>query len=140
MWRIRSPARLGLSILGFELYANEKDIIDPKSPTAQRLADEFNKNVENETGWDRVKDIFKIEYAIYFLLMLPYYLIITLVSSPIDNSISYELDNALTGASFGTVIGFFMGAIPASKIAHNNFIDKNKASTFTTHFEAKVFF
>jgi len=87
-----------------------------------------------------VKDIFKIEYAIYFLLMLPYYLIITLVSSPIDNSISYELDNALTGASFGTVIGFFMGAIPASKIAHNNFIDKNKASTFTTHFEAKVFF
>lgn len=49
------------------------------------------------------------------------------------------MDNALTGASFGTVIGFFMGAIPASKIAHNNFIDKNKASSFSTHFEAKVF-
>lgn len=61
MWRIRLPARLGLSILGFEIYGNEKDIIDPKSPTAQRLADEFNKRAEAETGWDRVKEIFKLE-------------------------------------------------------------------------------
>ena len=61
MWR-RIPARLGLTIFGVEIISNE-DIIDPSSPTAQKLAEQAKIAIEKETGWDRVKGIFEIEYV-----------------------------------------------------------------------------
>ena len=63
MWRGKIPARLGLSIFGLEIISNN-DIIDPTSQTAQKLAEEANKVIENETGWDRLKAIFQTEYSL----------------------------------------------------------------------------
>lgn len=61
MWRT-IPARLGLTIFGVEIISNN-DIIDPSSPTAQKLAERANKVIEKETGWDRLKGIFRTEYV-----------------------------------------------------------------------------
>jgi hypothetical protein len=61
MWRRKIPIRLGLSIFGVEILSNN-DIIDPTSPSAQKLAEEARRTAENETGWDRLKAIFKTEY------------------------------------------------------------------------------
>jgi hypothetical protein len=63
MWGRKIPARLGLTIFGVEITSNS-DIIDPTSPTAQKLAEEARKVIENETGWDRLKAIFQTEYSI----------------------------------------------------------------------------
>lgn len=62
MWRQKFPVRVALTLFGVEIIPNN-DIIDPKSPTAQRLAEEANKVAKLETGWDRVKAIFKKEYV-----------------------------------------------------------------------------
>lgn len=53
---------------------------------------------------------------------------------------SPEIDHTLVAATAGGLAGFFLGGIPASKMAYSDFIDNNKASTFKSHFEAKVFF
>nr|SVE75450.1 EOG090X0FS6 [Daphnia dolichocephala] len=115
MWKSKVPVQLGLIIFGVELISNN-DVIDPKSPTAQKLAEQVNLRIQNETGWDRLKSIFETDEF---------------------NAISPELDNVLTAGTAGLIAGMFMGGIPASKIAHGDFIDRNKASTFENHFEAK---
>jgi len=61
MWRRKVPIQLGLTIFGVEIMSNN-DIIDPASPTAQKLAEEAKKETENETGWDRLRAIFQTEY------------------------------------------------------------------------------
>ena len=53
---------------------------------------------------------------------------------------SPELDSTMAAASTGLVFGLFLGGIPASKAEYNNFIDRNKASQFESHFEAKVWY
>ncbi len=54
------------------------------------------------------------------------------------NSISPELDSTLAAGSGGLLAGMIIGGIPASKLAHEDFIKRNKASTFDNHLEAKV--
>lgn len=53
-------------------------------------------------------------------------------------NLSPELDGTLSGATAGLLIGFFLGGLPASKKAHEEFILRNKATTFENHFQAKV--
>nr|SVE70743.1 EOG090X0FS6 [Daphnia similis]SVE72004.1 EOG090X0FS6 [Daphnia similis]SVE72631.1 EOG090X0FS6 [Daphnia similis] len=115
MWRQLIPVRLGLTIFGVEIISNN-DVIDPTSPTAQKLAERANLHVQNETGWDRLKSIFETDEF---------------------NSISPELDNVLSAATTGLFAGMFIGGIPASKIEYDDFISRNKAATFENHFEAK---
>ena len=136
MWR-RIPARLGLTIFGVEIISNE-DIIDPSSPTAQKLAEQAKIAIEKETGWDRVKGIFEIEYVCRnkWLVNLWFNTCIFFISE--FNTYSPELEITITAASVGTLIGFCMGALPASKAEYNDFITRNKATKFENHFEAKV--
>ena len=54
------------------------------------------------------------------------------------NSISPELDSTLAAAVGGLLAGAVLGGIPASKLAHDDFINRNKASQFETHMDAKV--
>ncbi|XP_046446378.1 RPII140-upstream gene protein-like [Daphnia pulex] len=115
MWRRKIPIRLGLSIFGVEILSNN-DIIDPTSLSAQKLAEEARRTAENETGWDRLKAIFKTDEF---------------------NSVSPELDSTFAAAAGGLLAGMIIGGIPASKLAHEDFITRNKASTFENHIEAK---
>lgn len=115
MWRRIVPVRLGLTIFGVEIISNN-DVIDPTSPTAQKLAEQANLHVQNETGWDRLKAIFETDEF---------------------SSISPELDNVLSAGAAGLFAGMFIGGIPASKIEYEDFISRNKAATFENHFEAK---
>nr|SVE88331.1 EOG090X0FS6 [Daphnia similis] len=115
MWRRIVPVRLGLTIFGVEIISNN-DVIDPTSPTAQKLAERANLHIQNETGWDRLKAIFETDEF---------------------NSISPELDNVLSAGTGGLLVGMFIGGIPASKIEYDDFISRNKAATFENHFEAK---
>lgn len=62
MWRQKIPVRLGLTIFGVEIISNN-DVIDPTSPTAQKLAERAQLQIQNETGWDRLKSIFETEYV-----------------------------------------------------------------------------
>nr|SVE90836.1 EOG090X0FS6 [Daphnia sinensis] len=105
----------GLTIFGVEIISNN-DVIDPTSPTAQKLAERVNLHIQNETGWDRLKAIFETDEF---------------------NSISPELDNVLSAGAAGLFAGMFIGGIPASKIEYDDFISRNKAATFENHFEAK---
>ena len=68
MWRTRTPVRLGLTLFGFEIISNS-DIIDPTSPTAQKLAEQANRVLENETGWDRLKAMFQTEYFLFSIYL-----------------------------------------------------------------------
>ena len=52
--------------------------------------------------------------------------------------VSPELDSTFSAGTMGLVAGFFIGGLPASKNEYNNFIDRNKAGQFESHFEAKV--
>jgi hypothetical protein len=54
------------------------------------------------------------------------------------NSVSPELDGTLAAGAGGLLVGMIIGGIPASKLAHDDFISRNKASTFENHIEAKV--
>ena len=67
MWRLKLPARFGLTILGVEIIP-ETDIIDPRSPAAIKLEEQSKMISQTETGWDRVKAIIKKEYAFDFFL------------------------------------------------------------------------
>jgi hypothetical protein len=44
----------------------------------------------------------------------------------------------LASAAGGFIAGMLLGGIPASKLAHDDFIDRNKASKFDNHIDAKV--
>nr|SVE73253.1 EOG090X0FS6 [Ceriodaphnia reticulata] len=96
-----------------------------QSPTAQKLAEQANKVVSTETGWDRLKSIFRTEYH-------------SNLANIEFNAISPELDGVLSAASVGTLIGFFIGALPASRAEYEDFITNNKATKFQSHFEAKT--
>lgn len=61
MFRWKIPARFGLTIFGIEIISNN-DVIDPKSPTAQKLSEQAKIIIQSETGWDRLKAIFHTEY------------------------------------------------------------------------------
>lgn len=53
-------------------------------------------------------------------------------------SISPELDNCLTAGSVGLIFGMFLGGVTGSKREYEDFITRNKASQFESHFDAKV--
>nr|SVE93942.1 EOG090X0FS6 [Scapholeberis mucronata] len=116
MWRLKLPVRVALTLFGVEIIPNN-DIIDPKSPTAQRLAEEANRIAKLETGWDRVKAIFRKDSEF--------------------STLSPELEGTLSAGFAGLFLGLFLGGIPASKIEHDDFIRRNKASSFESHFDAK---
>lgn len=48
------------------------------------------------------------------------------------------MDGALSAGTAGLVIGFFLGGLPASKKGYEEFILRNKATSFESHFQAKV--
>lgn len=54
------------------------------------------------------------------------------------NALSPELDAITSSASIGLFVGLFLGGIPASKLEYEDFIRRNKASSFESHFDAKV--
>nr|SVE92713.1 EOG090X0FS6 [Megafenestra aurita] len=115
MWRRKILAQWGLTIFGVEIITNN-DVIDPKSKTAQKLAEQAALAIEKETGWDRVMSIFELDEF---------------------RSISPELDNCLTAGSVGLIFGMFLGGVTGSKREYEDFITRNKASQFESHFDAK---
>nr|SVE77309.1 EOG090X0FS6 [Daphnia lumholtzi]SVE78557.1 EOG090X0FS6 [Daphnia lumholtzi] len=81
-----------------------------------KLAERTNLHIQNETGWDRLKAMFETDEF---------------------NSISPELDNVLSAGTAGLLVGMFLGGLPASKVEYDDFINRNKAAQFESHFEAK---
>lgn len=58
-------ASFSLTIFGVDLFPSY-DVVDPKSPTAQKLTERIEVIKRTETGWDRLKSIFKREYLLHF--------------------------------------------------------------------------
>nr|SVE73881.1 EOG090X0FS6 [Daphnia atkinsoni] len=96
------------------------ELTEKKKPqlkcAVDKLAERAQLQIQNETGWDRLKSIFETDEF---------------------NGVSPELDNAMSAGTLGLFAGMFIGGIPASKMAYDDFIDRNKAASFENHFDAK---
>ena len=90
----------------------DKDKVED-SPTAQEF---YKINKENESGWDRL-------YLMY--------------SRDEFGALSPELNSVLQASYMGIFVGFLYGGITTSRIAYMNFMERNEATAFQSHFEAK---
>jgi len=99
-----------------ESIFKQHDIVNEDSPTAKKMSSELGSSTENETGWDRVKSMLTIDEF---------------------GNCSPEIDGVITTYAAGFLCGSIIGAAGASKDEYINFIDKNKASQFNSHYHAK---
>ncbi|KAL9893743.1 RPII140-upstream gene protein isoform X1 [Glossina fuscipes] len=70
----------------------------------------------NESGYDRVKDIFKIDEF---------------------GTISAELNSVYQAGFLGFLVGAIYGGIVQSRAAYMNFMENNQATAFKSHLDAK---
>nr|CAD7200377.1 unnamed protein product [Timema douglasi] len=90
---------------------NDLDKVSKDSKTAKSLIANHN-----ETGWDRLYMMFSLdEFG---------------VSSP-------ELHSVFQSGFLGTTLGVIMGGIYRSRNTYRNFIERNQATVFRDHLEAK---
>ncbi|CAD6992787.1 RPII140-upstream gene protein [Ceratitis capitata] len=75
-----------------------------------------NKPDLNETGWDRLKDMFKIDEF---------------------GSISSELNSIYQAGFLGFLFGAIYGGVIQSRNAYLNFMESNQATAFKSHLDAK---
>jgi len=106
--------RMNGTFFGINLFENN-DSVNHESQTAKLMSSEMANCLENETGWDRLK------------VML----------SRDEFGMSPEMDSVVTTAAAGFLCGSFLGAAGSSKTEYVSFVDKNKASQFTSHHHAK---
>ncbi|GFG34337.1 hypothetical protein Cfor_08958 [Coptotermes formosanus] len=84
-----------------------------ESPTSQSF---YRRNVDNETGWERL-------YLMYSLDEF--------------GNVSPELNAACQAGFTGMFVGACYGGIVNSKIAYTDFMERNDATVFKSHLEAK---
>ncbi|XP_071443639.1 complex I assembly factor TIMMDC1, mitochondrial [Hetaerina americana] len=88
---------------------------DHVSPTSE-IVKEIIANNKKKTGWERVRAIFELD--------------------EFDN-LSMELTTVLQGSTLGAFIGACYGGWNRSQVAYLDFVTKNQASQFRSHFDAK---
>lgn len=98
-------------LLSFEWIMGDND--KAESPTSQSF---YRRNLENETGWERL-------YLMY--------------SSDEFGNLSPELNAACQAGFTGLFVGACYGGIINSKTAYTNFMERNDATVFKSHMEAK---
>ncbi|KAJ8964855.1 hypothetical protein NQ314_004573 [Rhamnusium bicolor] len=74
--------------------------------------------MQNETGWDRVRRIFRVDEF---------------------GNISHEANSVLQVAAMSTFIGSIYGGVINSRVAYMEFMRNNEATAFKSHLEAKVY-
>lgn len=72
--------------------------------------------LEDKLGWDRVKDIFRLNQ---------------------DGLFTKELSSIINVTLSGSVVGIVLGGMSATKNTVDNFISNNEATKFISHFDAK---
>ncbi|XP_046614655.1 RPII140-upstream gene protein isoform X1 [Neodiprion virginianus] len=100
-------------LIGIHLPFWQYDIPDKTVQTAKS----FNSDAkENETGWDRLRNMYSLdEYG----------------------NRSPEMHFAVQATFFGTFVGLVYGGSLNSRMAYINFMERNQATAFTNIFEAK---
>jgi len=90
------------------------DVLSKDSKTYKAYLE--NKPPTNETGWDRLKDMFKVDEF---------------------DSISSELNSIYQAGFLGFLVGALYGGIIQSRASYFNFMESNKATAFKSHLDAK---
>ncbi|KAG8232867.1 hypothetical protein J437_LFUL012483 [Ladona fulva] len=110
-----------LILCGFlPLYRKDPDEVSLTSKTAKEI-DEAKKT---ETGLDRLQRMFTIEYANI------------LTANEFDN-LSPELTAVSQTSIMGLFVGALYGGLNRSKVAYLDFMEKNQATAFKSHLDAK---
>ncbi|PSN37424.1 RPII140-upstream protein [Blattella germanica] len=99
------------TLLPLTLFSEDPDKVED-SKTSQSIY----KSKENETGWDRL-------YMMY--------------TKDEFGGISPELNSAFQAGYVGLFVGACYGGIINSKVAYVNFMERNEATAFRSHLEAK---
>ncbi|KDR16313.1 RPII140-upstream gene protein [Zootermopsis nevadensis] len=98
-------------MLSLSWLTENNDKVD--SDTSQSF---YRRNIENETGWERLRLMY---------------------SSDEFGNLSPELNAAIQSGIMGIFIGACYGGIINSKNAYTDFIERNEATVFKNHLEAK---
>lgn len=104
----------GLCLAGPIDTVIDQDVIDPKIKTAKSF--ERFKEVDQETGMDRIKMMFQLD--------------------EFDN-ISPELHSIYNAGFLGLFTGMCYGGFLGSKKAYMDFMERNQATAFQSHLDAK---
>ncbi|XP_067003810.2 RPII140-upstream gene protein [Anabrus simplex] len=99
------------SILPFQLFDHDKISEDSKPPRSY-----YEQIQENETGWDRLHTMFSIDEF---------------------GNMSPELHSSFQATFLGLFIGACYGGFVRSRIAYLDFMERNEATTFKSHLDAK---
>ncbi|XP_044742382.1 RPII140-upstream gene protein [Chrysoperla carnea] len=76
----------------------------------------YNRNAENETGWDRLYLMFSLDEF---------------------NNFSPELNSTMQAGFMGLFIGACYGGFIRSRVAYLDFMERNQATAFKSHLDAK---
>ncbi|ALC45552.1 140up [Drosophila busckii] len=90
------------------------DIVDKESKTYKAFL--ANKRNDNETGMDRIKQMFTIDEF---------------------GSISSELNSIYQAGFLGFLVGAIYGGVIQSRSGYMNFMESNQATAFKSHLDAK---
>lgn len=112
------------------------DVLTGKTETERKLKFEMQEDIENETGWDRVKKIFEKKYSSKIFNNEILYLIFCSEFG----GLSPELSSITQVTWLSIFVGAVYGGIHFSREAYINFIKNNQATSFQNHFEAKVIY
>lgn len=107
---VRKPWYL-CGLLSFDWLTDNHDKVD--HVTSQPF---YHRTVENETGWERLRLMYSMDEF---------------------GNISPELNAALQAGFMGMFIGACYGGIVNSKVAYTDFMERNEATVFKSHFDAK---
>jgi len=97
---------MGFSVLPFTQDNNPHD----------KPANAIIESLNDELGWDRVKNMFSLDE---------------------NGAIKKELQSIINITLSGAVLGFGVGGMFATKSTVDNFIQNNEATRFSSHFDAK---
>ncbi|KAF5303468.1 hypothetical protein FQA39_LY09931 [Lamprigera yunnana] len=100
-------------VFTFPFFAKDHDTVSKDSKTVKEADLSI---VEQETGWSRVRQIFKADDF---------------------DRLSVELHSIIQVSCISCIVGIVYGGTVYSKQAYLNFIKNNQATSFTNHYEAK---
>ncbi|XP_054731153.1 RPII140-upstream gene protein [Anastrepha obliqua] len=93
---------------------SQNDIVSKDTKTYKSYLQ--NKPDVNETGWERLKDLFKVDEF---------------------GSISSDLNSIYQAGFVGFMFGAIYGGVIQSRTAYMNFMESNQATAFKSHLDAK---
>uniref|UniRef100_A0A1I8P7W6 Complex I assembly factor TIMMDC1, mitochondrial n=1 Tax=Stomoxys calcitrans TaxID=35570 RepID=A0A1I8P7W6_STOCA len=109
---LRRPGKwLLLGVL--PLHSDENDNVSKETKTYKSFV---QRPPTNETGWDRVKEIFQVDEF---------------------GSISPELNSIYQAGFLGFLVGAIYGGIIQSRVSYMDFMENNQATAFQSHLDAK---